>query len=94
MQAGEVINCLREHKQELVAKGVLGLHLFGSVARGEQSPNDIDLAANFDRSRLSLLDLSSIQDQLSDLLGAKVDLSDGTMLKEYIRQNAEFLLVF
>lgn len=97
MNADEVIDRLRAHEQELKEKGVLSLTLFGSVARGEPSPNDVDLAAEFDRSkRLTLLNLSDIQFTLTELLGTPVDLSDKSMLKEFVRQNAEcdFVNVF
>jgi uncharacterized protein len=93
MNTLKVIHRLREHQRELRERGVLGLSLFGSVARGEPSSNDIDLAAEFDR-QLSILGLVSIEDRLCELLGAHVDLCDKSMLKEFVRQHAEFIHVF
>lgn len=89
MKAQEVITRLREHQQELQAAGVLGLSLFGSVARGDNSAaSDVDLMADFSQG-LSILDLVSIETRLTDLLGTPVDLSDRAMLKEFVRPYAE-----
>ncbi len=47
--------------------------LFGSVARGEDTPeSDIDLLVEF-KGRKSLLDLAHLKNQLEDRLGRKVD---------------------
>ena len=74
-ERAHVLRILREHEAELRAQGVIGLRLFGSMARGEAGPNsDVDLIAEIDRSkRFSLLDLVGLQDSLSDLLDRKVD---------------------
>jgi uncharacterized protein len=89
MKATEVITRLREHQQGLREAGVLGLSLFGSVARGDNAASsDVDLVADFAQG-LSILDLVSIEARLTKLLGTPVDLSDRTMLKEFVRPNAE-----
>lgn len=96
MKAQDVITRLRKHRQELHDAGVLSLSLFGSVARRDNTASsDVDLIADFARG-LSILDLVSIEARLTDLLGIPVDLSDKTMLKEFVRHNAEreFLHVF
>lgn len=61
--------------------------MFGSVARGDSSPeSDVDLLADFDQTkRYTLLTLGRIESQLADLLGAKVDLSSPEWLKESVR---------
>jgi hypothetical protein len=93
-----VISTLREHEAELRAEGVLHLRVFGSVARGENSAvSDVDLLADFDRSRrLTLLTMSRLQNRLSDLLGAEVDLSSAEWMREPIRTRAldEAVLAF
>ena len=56
--------------------------LFGSYARGEQTPDsDVDLLVAFDKNaRVSLLDRSIMIYQLEDLLTSKVDLvKEGTL---------------
>jgi predicted nucleotidyltransferase len=89
LQADEVITRLREHQQELREAGVLGLSLFGSVARGDNAASsDVDSVADFAQG-LSILDLVSIEARLAELLDTPVDLSDRTMLKEFVRPNAE-----
>ena len=89
MNAKKVITRLREHQQELREAGVLGLSLFGSVARGDNAASsDVDLVADFAKD-LSRLDLVSIKARLTKLLGTPVDLSDRTMLKEFVRPHAE-----
>lgn len=82
---------LRAHEPELKAAGVLHLHLFGSHIHGEaRGDSDVDLAAEFDRSRrLSLFDLAAIANRLSDIIGAEADLSDADRLKDYVRKNFE-----
>ena len=89
MKAQEVITRLREHQQELSEAGIRGLSLFGSVARGDHTAtSDVDLVADFVHG-LSILDLVSIENRLTDLLGTTVDLSDRTMLKQFVRSQTE-----
>ncbi len=91
-----VIAKLREHKPELRAAGIVRLSLFGSVARGETG-NDVDLMAEFDSSKQSsLLDMVGLEDRLSDILGAPVDLAPARALKDGIRERAtqEAILAF
>jgi predicted nucleotidyltransferase len=53
--------------------GARNLRVFGSVARGEDSPDsDIDLLVDMDPGR-SLLDLVALGQDLEDLLQRKVD---------------------
>lgn len=90
MDKGHVIATLRQYEPELKAAGIVHLRLFGSVARGEASAlSDVDLIADFDRSkRLTLFGMASLENRLSDLLGAKVDLSPAGSLKERVRARA------
>ena len=91
MDRSAVIERLRQHEPELKAAGVLHLRLFGSVARGEQTEvSDIDLMADVDPShRRTLVTLARIQNMLNDLLGAQVDLSLSSALREPIKSRAE-----
>jgi len=90
MDKGQVIETLRIHEPELKAAGIAHLRLFGSVARGDASTrSDVDLIADFDRSkRLTLFGMARLESHLSDLLGAKVDLSPAGSLKERVRARA------
>jgi predicted nucleotidyltransferase len=91
MDKEQIVSKLREHEPELRSAGVVHLLVFGSVARGEDSPqSDVDLMGEFDRSKkLTLLDLNSLELFLSEILTARVDLSDRKMLKGPIRTRAE-----
>ena len=90
MDKGSVIETLRQHEPELRAAGILHLRLFGSVARGEQTAlSDVDLMAEFDRSkRLTLFGMAHLENRLSDLLGAKVELAWADAMKERVRARA------
>jgi hypothetical protein len=98
MDKRSVIQTLREHEPELRAAGIVHLRLFGLVARDEVSAeSDIDLMADFDRSKhLSLISLVHLENHLGDLLGTKVDLSPADSMKEHVRERAirEAVLAF
>lgn len=66
--------------------GVLELSLFGSAAREEAGPDsDIDLLVVFDaRSRIGLVGLGQLADELSELFGRPVDLVPKDGLKPSI----------
>jgi uncharacterized protein len=87
----ELCRTLRAHELELKAAGIVHLCLFGSVARGEASPySDVDLMVDLDGSKkFSLLDMSSPENRLSDILQVKVDLALSKSMKEPIRRSAE-----
>lgn len=98
MDKTQVITKLREHEPELKASGIAHVHLFGSTARGEATPaSDIDLLIDFDESNpQSLMSLSRLKDQLTDLLGQEVDLSCADWMYDHIRMRAlsEAVLAF
>jgi predicted nucleotidyltransferase len=61
--------CRRHHIRKL--------SLFGSVARGEQDPDsDVDVLAEFDpRHTPGFFALAEMEDELTELLGRKADLT-------------------
>ncbi len=64
--------------------GVKEIGIFGSYIRGEQKLNsDVDVLVDFTES-ISLLDFIHLENELSDLLGVKVDLVMKTALKPRI----------
>ena len=93
-----MIEILRDHERELKADGIVHLRLFGSVSRGEASPqSDVDLLADFDASKhLTLVAMGRLQSRLSELLGVEVDLSSIEWMREPIRTQAmrEAVLAF
>ncbi len=90
MDRRRVLQVLRDHQPELNAAGIAHLRVFGSVARGEASPqSDIDLLADFaSPTRLTLLTVSHLQSRLTDLLGAEVDLSSPGWMRDPARAQA------
>lgn len=91
MKRDQVIAALRAHQDALKAAGIIRLSLFGSLVRGEDGwESDVDLLAAFDDARqLSLLDVLHIENQLTDLLGEKVDLIEEGTLKPRVRQSVD-----
>ena len=98
MDKERILVILRQHAPELRDAGLVHLRVFGSVARGEASPqSDVDLLAEFDRSkRLTLVTIGRIESRLGDLLNAKVDLSSPDWMREPVRANIlhDAVLVF
>ncbi len=70
-----VEKAIRRIETDLRAKGVDGLYLFGSVARGEAKPDsDIDVLIEVaPHGGFSLLDQAGIQTDLSNAVGHAVD---------------------
>ena len=91
MDRNAVIQALQRHRRELNDAGIVHLRLFGSVARNEaRGGSDIDLVADFDRTkRFTLLSMARLENRLSDLLGAKVDLAPADSLREPIRARVQ-----
>lgn len=78
--------------QNIILKHLLVFHprkvgIFGSFARGENNKNsDIDVLVEFENSP-SLLTLIKLENDLSDLLGIKVDLVTTGAIKNKIIRN-------
>jgi predicted nucleotidyltransferase len=53
MDREQVLSILRAHEAELRAKGIESVSLFGSVARGEHHPQDVDLAVRLNKASFS-----------------------------------------
>ena len=78
MERDHVIAALKAHERELRTAGVLSVSVFGSVARGEVSAHDVDVAVrlseNFSARGLSYFSrLNELEGRLSGILGCKVD---------------------
>src|SRR5208283_711195 len=83
----EIKNTLTKQKQELHQKySVKEIGIFGSYVRGEQKKqSDIDLLVEFEEpSNITLLDFIRLENYLSEILGAKVDLVEKHTLKPRI----------
>ncbi|MDD2639150.1 MAG: nucleotidyltransferase family protein [Methanothrix sp.] len=86
--AEEIAQILRSHMPELVSRyKVMSLGIFGSYIRGEaDEESDIDLLVDLEEGEvpLTLLEFIALENHLSDLLGAKVDLVERSALKPAI----------
>lgn len=74
-KAAEYARVLREHLTELGERyGVESLGIFGPYVHGEQSKKShLDLLVDFNRS-IGLFDFVGLQEEISKMLGVKVDL--------------------
>lgn len=88
MTRDEVLAKLRELKPWLAAQGVGRVRLFGSHARDEARPDsDVDLIVEL--TKPMGLDFFRIEDELSEKLGARVEMSTEDALRNRIvRRNA------
>ena len=70
------------------ARGVSGLRVFGSVARGEATrTSDFDLLVDLESGR-TLLDLIGFKQDAERILGRSVDVTTRSMLKPRVRRRA------
>lgn len=80
---------ITQHQKSLIqaaeAHNISYLALFGSYARGEQTQkSDVDFLVTFDEKK-GLLDLIEVEQELSKILGIKVDLVTKQGLSRYIK---------
>jgi predicted nucleotidyltransferase len=86
-----VLKTLRQHRTWLRERGISQLWVFGSVARGdERLDSDIDLIADVEPdARISLTAFARLQLDLSELLGARVDLAEWRTLRPHAIRSAQ-----
>ena len=75
-------------RQVCAEHAVRGLWLFGSSARGEARPDsDVDLLVDYQpEAHVGLIELATLQFELSDLFGRPVDLVPWDGLKPRLRE--------
>lgn len=90
---GEIVARIRQHAPELAERyGVTDIAVFGSFARGEQTPeSDVDLIVEVERPTLETVFGS--QERLSELLGRKTDCGSLDSLRPRVRTYVEKELV-
>lgn len=92
MRPEEIIELLRQHENELRARGVAHAALFGSRARGDYRPDsDADIMVEIEpEAHISVWDyvgiVRSIEGALSPL---RVDVSDRGAQKAHVKPSAE-----
>ncbi|MGA7239401.1 MAG: nucleotidyltransferase domain-containing protein [Bryobacteraceae bacterium] len=94
MSRDEIIALLQAHRDELRSVGVVGVSLFGSMARGEKTAQDIDvavrLAKEFSRPGFDYFGrLEALEEQLRKLLGCEVDLVEEPVRRERLQREID-----
>lgn len=90
MTRDAVIATLRALEPELKRLGFDKLYLFGSVAREEATPNDVDLLFEADpQNDPGLFGIWKTEDELAEHLGQRVELVDRKLLHKRIRARVE-----
>lgn len=85
MSKDQLIRLLNTHLPELKEYGVSSIAVFGSVARGESSPDsDIDILVDFGKP-VGLFQFARLKMHLESLLGKPVDLVTTAALKEQLK---------
>ena len=89
MTLDQIKSILKQKKPELMASGISEIGIFGSYLRGEQNESsDVDILIDLVRpSKLDLLQLISLEDDLKEELGIPVDLVIKSSLKPNISKS-------
>ncbi len=87
------LEALRARRDEILALadryGAYNVRVFGSVARGDSTPeSDVDLLVNF-RPGTSLYELSGLWQDLQEMLGCQINIISEGGLKERMRKRIE-----
>ena len=72
-QSETILKTLKDHLSELKAMGVKDLYVFGSVARGEPHPHDVDILVEFDKVP-GLVGFIGLKQHIEAFLNFPVDL--------------------
>ena len=91
MRRDEAIARLKETEAAIRALGATSLYLYGSTARDEARPDsDVDVFIEYDTGKkFSILDLVGVQQELSEQLGAEVDIATRDGLHRRLRKRIE-----
>ncbi|MCB7135089.1 nucleotidyltransferase family protein [Cellulosimicrobium marinum] len=87
------MSTLRAHRREILAitrrHGASGVRVFGSVARGDDGPDsDVDILVDLDVHRRGLFPVADMSDELSVLLGERVDVVPVDALAPHVAESA------
>ncbi len=82
---------LRNLKHALAARGVTGLSVFGSRARGDaHEDSDLDIIIDYDpKSRFSLIDLAAVARIVEEKTGLKADVMTRPGLHPILKDDIE-----
>ena len=94
MKRDDVLAILRPLEPELKRLGFAKLYLFGSAARCDPDPRDVDLLYEAEGPhRPGFHELAGAWDRLEHILGRRVDLVDRQLLHRRIRPRVEHEMV-
>jgi predicted nucleotidyltransferase len=87
MNAQDAIATLRRYESALRARGVAHAAVFGSVARGDNSPDsDLDILVEFEPgAEGSIYEYVRFKEYVAGLFGMPVDVIDRAALKPHLR---------
>lgn len=96
MNKDEILRYLKEHKQELREHfGVIKIGLFGSYAKNENTQSsDIDISVELDKKYKKLHNFLSLERELSNVFGKKVDLGIESTLKPHAKKQIEKEIIY
>ena len=94
MERLRIIAVLKAHEQELRSAGVVSLSVFGSVARDEDAPHDVDIAVRlnetFSPPGLNYFTrLGELEGRLSGILGCKVDVVEEPVRRKRLQSEID-----
>jgi hypothetical protein len=94
MERERAIATLKAHEHEFRLAGVVGVSLFGSVARGESRTNDVDVVVrldkNFSKPGLDFFSrLNDLEHRLSEILGCEVDVVEEPARKPRLQEEID-----
>jgi len=84
---------LREHRAEIhaaaAAVGAANVRVFGSIARGEETPeSDVDLLVDFPAGERGLFPLLKLAAAIESMVGRPVDVAAVEVMAEPVRERA------
>jgi len=83
-----IFQTLKNHLPELRELGVKDLYVFGSVARGESEPHDVDVLVDFEDVP-GLMELTGVKFLLEDCTGLPVDVYTMTACPDRFKQRIQ-----
>ena len=91
MNRDQVIQRLRAHESEFRDRGVVGLALFGSLARGEAAAgSDVDVVVDLEpRRKFSIIDHGSLRVRLCEIVGNPTEVVIRARLRPAFRDRIE-----
>jgi predicted nucleotidyltransferase len=91
MNRDDILATLRDHEQALRLRGVAHAALFGSVARGDDTPtSDIDIMVEIaPDAPVGVFEYVGITQYIEELFPSRVDVANREGLKALVRPSAE-----